>query len=99
MLARRRQALLWRLAAKLRLDGEQFGDPLQRRLGDRRLGGGMHLVELASGMRPAGDLDQRCRAAWRIGLAQPVEAGVAVGMQEAATAGEQRPGMLALAVR
>jgi hypothetical protein len=49
-------------------------------------------------MRPARDLDQRRRAA-RVGFIEAVEAGIAVGVQEAATAGEQSPRMLALAVR
>jgi hypothetical protein len=45
----------------------------------------------------ARDLDQR-RGTARIGFIEAVEAGIAVGVQEAATAGEQGSRMLALAV-
>jgi hypothetical protein len=45
-----RRAWRRRLAADLRFDGEQPGDALQRRLRDRRLGRGMHVIELAPRM-------------------------------------------------
>jgi len=48
--------VLGRLAGNSTLDGEQGTDPLQRLSGDRRAGGLVHVEELASDMRPAGDL-------------------------------------------
>jgi len=65
-------------AADLGLDGEQFGDPLQRLSGGRRAGGGVDVVDLAARMRPAGDLGQACIALWRRGRVEPTEAGVRV---------------------
>jgi putative transposase len=44
----------------------------------------MHFVQLAPGVRPAGDLGQTRRAALRVSRIEPIDAGIAVGMQEAA---------------
>ena len=56
----------------------------------------MDVVEFAPRVAPAGDLDQPGLAGRWIGLVEPAEAGVGVGMQEAATGPQQRLGMLAL---
>ena len=59
----------------------------------------MHLVQLAPRMAPAGDLDQPRLAGAGIGIVEAIEAGVGIGVQEAATRPQQRLGMLTLAIR
>jgi hypothetical protein len=51
-------AVLRLVAVDLGLDGEELGDALQRLLGERRVGGGMKVVELAPGMRPSAHLGE-----------------------------------------
>ena len=92
--------LLGAMPVDLGLDLEQPGDPLQRLLGDRRAGCGMHVEQLSAAVGPTRDLGQaRSIAAHRIGLVETVEAGIAVGVQEAMAAYEQRACMLAFAIR
>ena len=86
------------LAPDLGLDGEQLADPLQRFHGERRGGVGINLEELAPGMGKAGDLAESGLPSKRVGGVEPLEAGIAISMQEAATSFEQPPGMLGLAV-
>ena len=54
----------------------------------------VHVVDLASGVAPTGDFGQAGNAGLRIGCVEISEARIAVGVQEAATAGEQRPRVL-----
>jgi hypothetical protein len=79
-------------------DLEQRGDPLQRFLGDGRAGRGVHVEQLSAAVRPACDLDERRRAT-DSELVEAVEAGISIGVQEAATTLEQRARVRALAVR
>src|SRR5512132_2735751 len=58
----------------------------------------MDVVELAPDVRPARDLDGGGRLPL-LRRVEIVEPGIAVGLQQAAEAGEVRPRMLALAIR
>jgi hypothetical protein len=49
-------------------------------------------------MRPARDLGEPRHAGLRIARKEGIESGIAVGMQEAAAAAEQRLGMLTFAI-
>ena len=72
------QALLWNEAVNLALDGEQDIDALDRLDRDRRLAEPRQIEELASRMRPTRSLDDR---SWfTVGLVQPVEPRVGVGL-------------------
>jgi hypothetical protein len=53
----------------------------------------MHIVELAACMAPTRDLDQRRLAVGRGRAIEPIESGVAVGMQES-QAGAEQPAVL-----
>ena len=53
----------------------------------------VNVVEFPACVRPTRHLDQRRRAVRRGGPIQTVEAGVAIGMKEAAAAAEQRLGV------
>ncbi len=84
--------------ANVGLDGEQSGDPFQHLARGGRARLDVHVVDLASGVGPTGDFGQAGNAGLRIGCVEIGEARIAVGMQEAATAGEQRARVLGLAV-
>jgi hypothetical protein len=74
-------------------DPVQLSDPVERLLGDRRSGRGVHVKELASHMRPAGSLGDA------VAGEQLVESGVAIGMDHTAEVAEMGSWVLAFAVR
>ena len=84
-------SLVRRPAANLGFDAVQCADAVERLLGDRRCRGLMHVEELAPDVRPAGDLDH-------VAVEQGIEAGIAVGMQEALEGLQVRLRVLTLAV-
>jgi hypothetical protein len=87
------------LAIDLAFDGEDGGDLLQRLTGDGRLGLDVFVEELAPRVGPARDRFQPRAAALGVRLIELVEAGVGVGVQEAARRRQQGLGVLALPVR
>src|SRR3954470_15952298 len=90
--------LCWWSAADVGLDCKQLRDPLQRLLRQWRPGVDMHVVNFATRVTPACDLDQSRRGALGINFIKAFEASVAVGMQEPTTPPQQRFGLLRLAV-
>jgi hypothetical protein len=92
-----REASLGRRSADALLDIVQLADPSQRLFGN---GAGLvcQVKELAPDMGHAGCLlDGRCLARFP-GLVEFLEAGIAIGMKDAAEGLEVRTRMLALAV-
>jgi len=87
------QALRWRLAVDLGLDGVERADARHGLARDRAVGGEQHVVEFAPRMRPAGRLDHLAA------LVERGEAGIAVGLQEAREALEMRARVAMAAVR
>src|SRR5690606_7231249 len=87
-----RDAALGRGAAGPLLDGIEAGDAPDCLLGDRRCLSAMDVDELAAHVGHAGDLADGA------GAVEVVEAGIAVGMHEAARAGEMVLRVLSLAV-
>ncbi len=75
------------------LDAVELADAVERLVGDRRAGGGVHIEELAPDMGPAGGLGDP------IAGEQLVEPGIAVGVNDAAEVFQVRPRVFALAVR
>ena len=69
----------------LALDLEEPADALERLGGDRRLGGEVDVVDLAPDMGPAGDFGHGRRLS-TLALIERREAGIAVGLEEAAEA-------------
>ena len=81
------------MAADGGLDRIEFGDAPQRFCRDRRAGGLLHLIELASGVSPTScELDSAA-------VAEPVEAGIPVDLHGAAEPGQVRSGALGFAIR
>src|SRR5271166_5827890 len=74
--------------ANVGLDGEQSGDSFQRLACGGRTRLAMHVVDFAPGVGPTGDFGQAGNAGLRLGFVKSGEAGVAVGVEEAATTGE-----------
>jgi hypothetical protein len=72
------------------LDAVELADAVERLLGDRRGCGGMYIEELAPDMRPAGGLDDLSARE------QLVEAGIAIGVDDAAELLQVGPRVLAL---
>ena len=81
-----------RQAARLVLDRVEGGDPQKRLVGKRCAVPLVDVEELAPDMRPAGDLADRA------GPVELAEAGIAVGLQDAAEAAKMALRMDALAV-
>jgi hypothetical protein len=75
------------------LDAVELADAVERLLGGRRRGGGVHVEEFAPNMGPAGGLGDLPAGE------QLVEPGVPVGVDDAAEAFEVGPRVFALAVR
>src|SRR5260370_524236 len=75
------------------LDPVELADAVERLVGDRRAGGGVHVEELAAHMRPTGGLDDP------IASEQLVEPSIAIGMDDATKVLQVSPRVFALAVR
>jgi hypothetical protein len=80
------------------LDGEQVRDALQRLLGQRRGGCLVDLVDVTARVGPACNLGEERLSGFRIVGKQGIEARIAVGVQEAPTAAEQRRRMFCAAI-
>ena len=80
------------MATDARLDRIEFADPPQGFFGDRRADRLVQLVELTSRMCPAGGQDDIAADS------QPLKAGIAIHLQNAAEALQMRSRSLALAV-
>jgi hypothetical protein len=95
------QPLVRRREARLGFDAIKDRDTLNRLLGDGRLFAVPDIEELASAVRPARDLgDRPVRAKIRgAPIVERLEAGIAIGLQEAAEAGEMPRRVLATAIR
>ena len=75
------------------LDRVELGDAPQRFYRDRRACGLLHLIELASGVSPTScELESAA-------IAEPVEAGIAVDLHDAAEPGQVRGWALGFAIR
>ena len=83
-----RAAELGRAAAQPVLDLVECRDAPQRDGGERRAGGDVEVEELAPDMRPARHLDHRVLPI------ELVEAGIAVGLEDAVEAGEMAQRMI-----
>jgi hypothetical protein len=97
-----RQPLGGRGEAGFVLDNVEFGDLIERRLGDGRLCGFPHIEYFSAAVAPTGDLGDRCCCrSPRLGLPRLVERGepaVAIGLQEASEVGKMDGWMFAAAV-
>ena len=85
-------ALGWTAPANVGLDGEQPRDPFQRLASGRRARLDMHVVDFAPRMGPTRDFGQAGNAGLRLGFVKIGEAGVAVDVEGAPTAGEPAGG-------
>ena len=85
-------------AADVGLDCKQVRDPLQRLLRQWRPGVDMHVVNFATRVTPACNLDQTRRGALGINFIKAFEASVAIGMQKPTTPPQQRFGLFRFAV-
>jgi hypothetical protein len=84
------KSFAWRRKARLGFDGVEGCDTLDRFLGDWRLLAIPDVEELVPAVRPACDLGDRPVRAEICGapIVGRLEAGIAIGLQEAAEAGE-----------
>src|SRR5580704_8020265 len=88
----RRQAMLWRLAPDILLNGVKLTNPPQRLRRQRRAGCLFNLIELASGMRPT------CRENNISADRQPLKAGIAINVEDALEPTEVRSWSLCFAI-
>ena len=98
-----RQLLGGRGEAGLVLDRIEFGDLIERHLGDGRLGRFPHVEYFSAAMAPAGNLGncRHCREPWTSlpRLVERLEPAIGIGLQEAGEVREMGRWMLAAAVR
>ena len=88
--------LLRRHAVNLTLDGEQGIEPRDRLCRDRRLVDARQIEKLTSCVGTTGSLDDRAR--FTVGVVQPVEPGVSIGLHQSGEARQMPFGMLTAAI-
>ena len=97
-----RQPVIWRGEASLVLDGVEFGDPIESRLGDGRIRGLPHVEDAPAAMGPTGNFGDRrhCREPGTgvARLVQRSEPAIGIGLQKPGEVGEMGRRMRAAAI-